>query len=389
MLWTLLFFCLIGTSAQNQGASCTTGKLIEGGKTTQSSTFKTLSSDKAVDGIYYLCAHTREEPNSWWTIDLLGLYEISCININNTVAENIDLTNAQILIGNSSDGNFDHHKVCTTISVTTNGKNLTFQCDNGPMSGRYVTVHLERTFFVILCEVKIYATKKHGLMLVQENRTWEEALYHCRDLNMDLVSILDEDTQGWVELEARKADSPYVWLWFCDSAALDTDDSLEKQKVYKFRGDLAVRHGNYQSKEASNTCHLTSLLLLKVSIYEHFGAAGSKTLRLQQLCSLLPFNPWHWFSLGQTCLQLLENKRTSDMLLQGLNYRNFQVDADAQSSPFSQVMSEDLIPEKMREDDQDGETLISVCLQSFRERWWNKILLTNVLETDETHRYKS
>lgn len=34
--------------------------------------------------------------------------------------------------------------------------------------------------------------------------------------------------------------------WFCESAALDTEDSLEKQKVYKFRGDLAVRQGNYQ-----------------------------------------------------------------------------------------------------------------------------------------------
>ncbi|XP_047454179.1 lymphocyte antigen 75-like [Mugil cephalus] len=204
MLWTLLFFCLI--------ANCTTGKLIEGGKTTQSSTYTDHFSDKAVDGDYYHCAHTQNKSNSWWTMDLLGLYEISCININNTVAENIDLTNAQILIGNSSDGNFKHHNVCTTISDSTNGKNLTFQCDNGPMSGRYVTVHLERTYFVILCEVKIYGTKKDGLMLVQENRTWEEALYHCRDLNMDLVSILDEDTQGWVELEARKADSPYVWL---------------------------------------------------------------------------------------------------------------------------------------------------------------------------------
>lgn len=42
---------------------------------------------------------------------------------------------------------------------------------------------------------------------------------------------------------------------------------------------------------------------------------------------------------------------------------------------FSQVMSEDLIPEKMREDFQDGESLSSVCLQSFRERWWSKVLL--------------
>ncbi|GAA6224399.1 uncharacterized protein C8orf76-like [Lates japonicus] len=283
--------------------------------------------------------------------------------------------------------------------------------------------------------------------------------------------------------------------WFCASAALNTEDPLEKQKVYKFRGDLAVRQGNYQkaleayscclewiadnnltirrdvlegmarcctklgqrdraleladllSKEASNTCHLTSLLLLKVSIYQHFGAVGSKMSSLQQLCSLLPFNPWHWFSLGQMCLRLLDNNKatrscssercesaeeqddgeteeqqeeaaelnedrirlkactcfirtrlllrilrqqqssfvlqrseralqTTDEALQQLNPK------ESTLQTLTEVMSEDLIPEKMREDYQDGESLASVCVQSFRERWWNKILLTGVLESD-------
>uniref|UniRef100_A0A3P8TNQ4 Zgc:101716 n=1 Tax=Amphiprion percula TaxID=161767 RepID=A0A3P8TNQ4_AMPPE len=280
--------------------------------------------------------------------------------------------------------------------------------------------------------------------------------------------------------------------WFCDSAALDTDDSLEKQKVYKFRGDLAVRQGNYKkaldayssclqwiadnnltirrdvlegmarcctklgqrdraveladllSKEASNTCHLTGLLLLKVSIYQHFGAVRSKMLSLQQLCSLLPFNPWHWFSLGQMCLQLLDSDRitgsciskrcesaegqedgeseelqeaaelhedriwlkactcfirtrlllrilrqqqSSFVLQRSENALQMTEDALQRLNPkeatlqaVTEVMLEDLIPEKMREDYQDGESLTSVCLQSFRERWWNKILLT--AETD-------
>ncbi|XP_072250842.1 uncharacterized protein C8orf76 homolog [Leuresthes tenuis] len=274
--------------------------------------------------------------------------------------------------------------------------------------------------------------------------------------------------------------------WFCESGALDTGDSLEKQKVYKFRGDLAVRQGNYQSaleaygsclkwiadnnlsirrdvlegmarcctklgqrdkalnwadllsKEASNTCHLTSLLLLKVSIYQRFGAIGSKLSCLQQLCSLLPFNPWHWFSLGQTCLQLLDsntNTESAQELIDGeseqqeemgelskdwlwlkagicfIRTRLLLTILRQQQSSFvlqrsenalqkteealqrlnlkettlqalTEVMSEDLIPEKMREDYQDGESLTSVCVQSFAERWWNKILLTGVLETD-------
>ncbi|XP_053289107.1 uncharacterized protein C8orf76 [Pleuronectes platessa] len=284
--------------------------------------------------------------------------------------------------------------------------------------------------------------------------------------------------------------------WFCDSAALDTDDALEKQKVYKFRGDLAVRQGNHQKaleayscclevladnnltirrdvmegmarccttlgqrdkalhladllrKEASNTSHLTSLLLLKVSIYQHFGAMGSKMSCLQQLCSLLPFNPWYWFNLGQMCLQLLENRPTSlcssercesaeekkDGETEEIQEEAAEMDEDRlrlkawtcfvrtrlvlrilrqQQSSFvlqrseralqttdealqrlnpkestlqtlTEVMSEDLVPDKMREDYQDGESLASVCVQSFRERWWDKILLTGVLETDES-----
>ncbi|MEQ2267325.1 hypothetical protein XENORESO_004468 [Xenotaenia resolanae] len=279
---------------------------------------------------------------------------------------------------------------------------------------------------------------------------------------------------------------PLQLQWFCESTALNTDDSLEKQKVFKFRGDLALRQGNYQraldayssclqwiadnnltirrdvlegmarcytrlgqreqalelaellNKDTANTCHLTSLLLLKVSIYQHFGSVGSQKSCLQQLCSLLPFNPWNWFSLGQTYLKLLDNDpntvasevvngeaeenqegaaeltedrvwlracicfirtrlllrilrqqqssfvlqrgekalQITEEVLQRLNPKETTIQA------LIEVMSEDLIPEKMREDYQDGESLSSVCLQSFRERWWNRVLLTGVLQTD-------
>uniref|UniRef100_A0A1A8D2M5 Chromosome 8 open reading frame 76 n=1 Tax=Nothobranchius kadleci TaxID=1051664 RepID=A0A1A8D2M5_NOTKA len=268
--------------------------------------------------------------------------------------------------------------------------------------------------------------------------------------------------------------------WFCENSCLHNEDSLEKQKVFKFRGDLAVRQGNYQkaleayssclqltsdnnltirrdvlegmarcctklgqrnealdlasslSKEVSNTCHLTSLLLLKVSIYHHFGLVRPKMSCLQQLCTLLPFNPWYWFSLGQMCLQLLDSNTATEpsepvggeteenqeelsdeqiwlqacvslirtrLLLRSLQQQQssfvlqrsqkvLQVTEEALQrlnpaeptlQTLSEVMSEDLIPEKMREDYQDGESLASVCLPNFRERWWDKVLLTGVL----------
>ncbi|XP_055083794.1 uncharacterized protein C8orf76 isoform X2 [Periophthalmus magnuspinnatus] len=266
--------------------------------------------------------------------------------------------------------------------------------------------------------------------------------------------------------------------WYCVDVVLDTNDSLEKQKVMKFKGDLAVRKGEHQkafdaysaclewisdnnlnirrdvlegmarccikrgqkdkaldfvdllNKEASNTCHLTSLLLLKVSIYHHYGDVEAKISCLQQLCSLLPFNPWHWLDLGHTCLQLLGSVKTSghscDLVklpssdeAAGLSEDTIWLKActcfirsrlllrilQQQQSSFVlkrsekaleetdkalqqlnptettiqsliEVMSEDLIPEKMREDYQDGESLATVCVQSFRERWWDRVVQT-------------
>ncbi|KAL3981044.1 free fatty acid receptor 2 [Sarotherodon galilaeus] len=233
MLWSLLFITLIGnrtTHPDRDDPGWETIKLDD--KVAFQSSFYTANgvnytADRALDGDITRCSHTlptepNTEPISWWTVDLLGLYEISCISIYNNYQSNIDLSGAWILIGNSSERNAADTTECATINTTTSGENKTFNCENGPKWGRYVTVYKNTSGFVILCEVTMKGRKKElPFKLIKENKTWADALYHCREEHMDLVSILDKETQGWVGLEAQKADTPFVWLGLHYSCTLD------------------------------------------------------------------------------------------------------------------------------------------------------------------------
>ncbi|XP_024866341.1 lithostathine-2-like isoform X2 [Kryptolebias marmoratus] len=59
------------------------------------------------------------------------------------------------------------------------------------------------------------------VILIKENKTWEEALYYCRVHHHDLVSITNLDEQRWVQEEAMKASTPFVWMGLHYTCALD------------------------------------------------------------------------------------------------------------------------------------------------------------------------
>ncbi|XP_036395527.1 uncharacterized protein C8orf76 [Megalops cyprinoides] len=141
--------------------------------------------------------------------------------------------------------------------------------------------------------------------------------------------------------------------WFCERVT--TEDELETQKVFKFRADLAYSRKEYQKslddystclslvpegnltirrdilegqarcycylgmrdqalevidklrKEATNTCHLTCVLNLELTLHRHFGDLSKEVRILQQLVSLHPYNPWHWKSLAGDYLRLFRS----------------------------------------------------------------------------------
>ncbi|KAG7317867.1 hypothetical protein KOW79_018902 [Hemibagrus wyckioides] len=261
--------------------------------------------------------------------------------------------------------------------------------------------------------------------------------------------------------------------WFCHHEKFE--DELDEQKTMKFRADLKYRQKQYQEaikdytaclplvpnnnlsmkrdvlegiarcyshlgksrqaleiceklrNEATNTCHLTCVLQLEQSIHESCGDMKSSISCLKQLCSIHPFNPWHWMNLAVSYQSLLEAstsleefKETSQtpqafiqqqeeetdvqlkacmcfirtrLLIEILKIQQFSfvlerskktlqaVEASLQTMQLkqetlrliSEVMAEDLNPEKMREEKQDGEGLLGLTIKDFEKRWWNKL----------------
>ncbi|KAI4901246.1 hypothetical protein NFI96_009283 [Prochilodus magdalenae] len=57
-----------------------------------------------------------------------------------------------------------------------------------------------------------FVCHENKLILIQQNRTWREALWYCRENHLDLVSVHYEEIQLWVMEVAQKASTEHVWL---------------------------------------------------------------------------------------------------------------------------------------------------------------------------------
>lgn len=63
----------------------------------------------------------------------------------------------------------------------------------------------------------------------------------------------------------------------------------------------------WQRTDVSNTCHLTCVLQLELSVHEHYRDLTNSISSLQQLCCLHPYHPWYWLNLAMSFQRLLES----------------------------------------------------------------------------------
>ncbi|XP_067435239.1 macrophage mannose receptor 1-like [Thunnus thynnus] len=100
-------------------------------------------------------------------------------------------------------------------------------------------------------EEKSFFCYDDEVILIRENKTWEEALYYCREKYRDLISITNLHQQRWVEERAKKADSLYIWLGLRYTCTL----------VFWFWvSDEVVSHENWDSDGQINECDMSGAI---------------------------------------------------------------------------------------------------------------------------------
>ncbi|XP_020556039.1 C-type mannose receptor 2-like [Oryzias latipes] len=89
------------------------------------------------------------------------------------------------------------------------------------------------------------------VILIKENRTWEEALYYCRHHHHDLVTITNMDEQRWVQEKTKNASSPFVWTGLRYTCSLG---------FWFWVSDEVVHYKNWNSPGQVNECDMSGAM---------------------------------------------------------------------------------------------------------------------------------
>uniref|UniRef100_A0A087X337 C-type lectin domain-containing protein n=1 Tax=Poecilia formosa TaxID=48698 RepID=A0A087X337_POEFO len=89
------------------------------------------------------------------------------------------------------------------------------------------------------------------LILIKENKTWEDALDHCRGHHHDLVTITNMDDQKRVQEEAKEASTGYVWMGLSYACTLD---------LWFWVSDEVVSYQNWALGGAMDDCDMSGAM---------------------------------------------------------------------------------------------------------------------------------
>ncbi|XP_038132881.1 macrophage mannose receptor 1-like [Cyprinodon tularosa] len=81
------------------------------------------------------------------------------------------------------------------------------------------------------------------VILVKENKTWEDALNYCRCHYHDLVTLTSLDEQRWIQEKAKNASTDYVWIglryncfknmwfWVCKEIRFNRESQVSEEQM--------------------------------------------------------------------------------------------------------------------------------------------------------------
>ncbi|XP_016520453.1 C-type mannose receptor 2-like [Poecilia formosa] len=89
------------------------------------------------------------------------------------------------------------------------------------------------------------------VILIKENKTWEDALNYCRDHHHDLVTITNMDDQRWIQEKVKNASTHYVWMGLRYTCTLD---------FWFWVSNEVVRYKNWAKDEPMDDCDMSGAM---------------------------------------------------------------------------------------------------------------------------------
>ncbi|XP_023202597.1 C-type mannose receptor 2-like [Xiphophorus maculatus] len=103
-------------------------------------------------------------------------------------------------------------------------------------------------------ERKPFICYDDNVILINQNKTWEDALTYCRENHHDLVTITNMDDQRWIQEKVKKASTDYVWTGLHYACTLD---------LWFWVSDEMVIYKNWAEGEPMDDCDMSGAMETK------------------------------------------------------------------------------------------------------------------------------